>query len=113
VTDLHELFVYELDASETRSFEQFDLWLDEQIKRNLGNEETRPRTGRVSNGGSDVLRRQVVSRVNRFQRLAKDIVEDVIDTGAAAQLFGRDLERCAFDRGHKIAGELGHEFQDQ
>lgn len=97
MTDFHELFVNELDTPQTRCFQQLDLGLDEQVEGNLGDEQTRTRTSRVSDGGPDILCRQVVSGVDRFQCLAEDVVEDVVDTGASTELFGGDLERCTFD----------------
>jgi hypothetical protein len=113
VADLHELFVNEFDTPQTRCFQQLDLRLDEQIEGDLGHEQTRTRTSRVSDGSPDILRRQVVSGVDRFQCLAEDVVEDVVDTGASAELFGRDLERCTFDRGDEITRKFRHQFQDQ
>lgn len=113
VTDLHELFVNELDTPQTRCFQQFDLRLDKQVEGDLGDEQTRTGTSRVSDGGPDILCRQVVSGVDRFQCLAEDVVEDVVDTGASAELFGRDLERCTLDRGDEIARKFRHQFQDQ
>lgn len=113
MADLHELFVDEFDAAETRRLEQLDLRLDEQVKRDLGHKQARPRPGRVADRGPDVGRGQVLSRVDRLERVAKHVVEDVVDAGAAAQFLGRDLERGAVDRGDKVAHKLRHELQDQ
>lgn len=84
MTNLHQLFVHQLDTSQTRRLEQLDLRLDEQIERDLWNKQARPRARRVPDSRSDVLRRQVVRRIHGFQRHAEYIMEDVVYPRSAA-----------------------------
>lgn len=87
MANLHEFLVNELDASQTRRLEKLDLRLDEQIERRFRHEQARPGARRVTNGRSDVLGREVVGRIDGFERTTKDVVEDVVDTRAAAKLL--------------------------
>lgn len=113
VTDLHQLLVHQLDASQTRRFEQLDLRLDEQVERDLGDEETWARSSRVANSRANVLDRKVVCRVDGLQSVPEDVVEDVVDSCSSAQLLRRDLEGRPIDRGDKVSHELCHELEDE
>ncbi len=84
VADLHEFFIDELDAAQARRFQKLDLRLNEELKGSFGHEQRRSRTGRISDGGANVLHREVVSRVDAGERMAKDILEDVVDPGTSA-----------------------------
>jgi hypothetical protein len=54
-----------------------------------------------------------VGGVDGAESMAKHVIEDVVDARAATEFLGRNLERSTFDGGHKVSGELGHEFQDE
>lgn len=101
----HQLLVNELDASQTRSLQQLDLRLDQQVEGYLRNEETWPRTSRVSNGCPDVLGREVVGWVDALESSSENVVEDVVDPSSSAQLLGRYVERSSVDGGNEVSVE--------
>lgn len=113
MADLHELFVDELDTPQAGRLEQLDLRLDQQVECHFGHKQAGPGTRRISDSRANVRNGEVVRRVDRLQGVAKHVVEDVVDTCAARQLFGRDLERGAVDGRDKVLGELGHELEDE
>lgn len=113
VANFHQLFVHQLDASQTRRLEQLDLRLDEQIKRDLWNKQARPRPRRVPNSRSDVLRRQVVRRIHGFKRHAEYIVEDVVYPRTAAELFSGEFHRGSIDGSDKVSREFRHELEHE
>ena len=47
------------------------------------------------------------------ERVAKDVVEIVVDPGAPREPFGGDVNVRALDGRDKVAGELGHEPEDE
>ena len=113
MADLDELFVHELDTSQAGRLEELDLRLDEQVERDLGHEQARARASRVSDRGADVLVLEGLRRLYARERVAKDVVEDVVDPRAARELFGRDVNVRTLDGRDKVAGELGHESEDE
>ena len=45
--------------------------------------------------------------------MAKDVVEDVVDPRASVKLFGGYVNVTTLDGRNKVAGELGHEPEDE
>jgi hypothetical protein len=45
--------------------------------------------------------------------VTEDLVEDVVDPSTAAQLLGRNFERRSFNRRNEVAGEFGHELENE
>lgn len=78
MANLHQLLIHQLHASQTRCLKEFYLRFHQEVKGNLRHEQTGPRTGRVTDGRSDILVLKVVSGVDGSKRVAKDVVEDVI-----------------------------------
>lgn len=113
MTDLDELLIRELNTSQTWGLEQLDLGLDQEIKGDLRDKERGARTGRVANGSADILNAQVLAGVHRVQGSAEDVVENVVDPGASAQLLRRDICRCSVNGSNKVAGEFSEQLQDQ
>ena len=113
MADLDELLICELNASQTWGFKQLDLGLDQEIKGNLGDKERGAGTGRITDSSTNILNAQVLTGIHRVQGSAKDIVEDVVDPGASAQLLCRDIGRCSVNGSNKVAGEFGQKLQDQ
>jgi hypothetical protein len=95
------------------AFEQPNLRLDKQIKRQLGNKQTGPWPGRVSDGSSNIEHGEVLCWIDRLHGAPEDAVEYVIDSGATAQLLGRDIQRCSVNRCDERTSETGHQLQDQ
>ena len=87
--------------------------LDEEIGRDLGHEQARTRASRVADGGADVLVVEIVRRLDAREHVSKDIVEDIVDPRAIGELFGRDVDVCALNGVDKVAGESGHEAEDE
>jgi len=100
----HQLLVNQLDASQTRSLQQLDLRLDEQVERDFRNEETRPRSSRVSDGCPDVLSREVVGWVDALESPSEDVVEDVVDSSSSTEFLGGDVKRGSVDGGDEVSG---------
>ena len=113
VADLHELLIDELDASQTGRLEQAYLRFDEQLERNFGEEEAWPGTFRVPDGGADIAGGEVARRVDALEGVAEDVVEDVVDPGAAAELFRRGLWRGTVDGRDKVTHKLRHQGEDK
>jgi|SRR5690242_654562 len=98
---LDELLVYKLNAALAGDLKQLDLRLDKEVKGQLGNEQARSRSGRVSNSRANVQDRQVLCGIDLLQRVAEHRVEDVVDPGTTAKLLGRDLSRSTVNRRNK------------
>lgn len=113
MADLDELFICELNASQTWGLEQLDLGLDQEIKGDLGDKERGARTSRITDSSTNILNAQVLTGVNGIQSSAKDVVEDVVDPGASAQLLCRDFGRCSVNGSNKVASEFGQQLQNQ
>jgi hypothetical protein len=47
------------------------------------------------------------------QRVAKDVIENVVDPCAAGELLCGNVNIRTFDGRDKVAGELGHESEDE
>ena len=97
MTYLYEFFVHKLDASKTGRFKKLDLRFDEKVKCYLRYEEARSRARRVPYSGTYILVIQIVCRVNRRQSVSEHVVEDVVYSRAAGELFCADFDVCAFD----------------
>jgi len=113
VADLDQFFVYKLDTPQARRLEEFDLRLNEQVERDLGHEEARAWAGRVANCSADVLVFERLSWLDARERVAKHVVEDVVDPCAAGELFGGDVDVRTLDGREKVAGELRHKPKDK
>jgi hypothetical protein len=113
MADLDKLFVHELDTPQAGRLEELDLRLDEQIERDLGHEQARARSGRVPDCGADVLVLESLRGLDIRERVAKDVVENVVDPCAAGELFCGDVNVRTLDGRDKVAGELGHEPEDK
>lgn len=113
MADLDELFVHELDAPQAGRFEELDLWLNKQVKRDLGHEKARARAGGVPDRGADVLVLERLRGLDVRERVAKDVIENVVDPCAARELFCGDVHVRTLDGRDKVAGELSHEPEDQ
>lgn len=113
MTNLHQLLIHQLHTPQARRLQQLDLRLHQQIERDLGHEQARPRAGAVADRGADVLVVEVVGGVDGGERGAEDVVEDVVDARAARELLGGDVDGGAVDGGDKVARELGHEAEDE
>jgi hypothetical protein len=88
VANLHQLFVHQLDATQTWRFQQLDLRLDQQVECDLWDKQTWSGTSGIPDCRSDILYREVLRGVDRLKGMTKDIVEDVVDPSTAAELFG-------------------------
>ena len=113
MADLDELLVHKLYAPQTRRFQELDLRLHEQVERDLGNEQARAGTRRVPDGRPDILVVEVVRRVDRRERGAEDVVEDVVYPCAARELLRGDVDARAVDGRDKVARELRHQPQHE
>ena len=113
VADLDEFFVHKLDTPQARRLEELDLRLDEQVECDLGYEEARTWAGRVANCGADVLVFERLRGLDARERVAKHVVEDVVDPCAAGELFGGDVDVRTLDGRDKVAGELRHKPKDK
>ena len=113
MADLDELFVNELDTSQARRLEELDLRLDEQVERDLGHEQAWARAGGVPDCGADVLVLERLGGLDARERVAKDVIENVVDPCAAGELFRGDVNVRTLDGRDKVAGELGHEPEDE
>jgi hypothetical protein len=97
VADLDEFLVYKLHATLTGYFQKLDLRLYEKVKSQLGYEQTRPWTSRVTDSRPDVQHREVLGWVHLLERVTEDGVGDVVYAGTTAQLLGRDLGGSTVD----------------
>jgi hypothetical protein len=113
MADLDELFVHEFDAPQTGCLEELDLWLDEQIKCDLGHEQARAWAGGVPYCGADVLGLERLRGLDARECVAKDVIENVVDPRAAGEFFCRDVNVRTLDGRDKVAGELGHKPEDE
>ena len=113
MADLDELLVHKFYAPQTRRFQELDLRLYEQVERDLGNEQTRSGTRRVPDGRPNILVVEVVRRVDRRQRGAEDVVEDVVYPRAARELLRGDVDARTVDGRDKVARELRHQPQHE
>jgi len=113
MADFDKFFVHKLNTPQARRLEKLDLWLDEQVERDLGHKEARARAGRVADGGADVLVLERLRWIDAREGVSKDVVEDVVDPCAAGELFGGDVDVRTLDGRDKVAGELGHEPEDE
>jgi len=113
VADLDQFFVYKLNTPQARRLEEFDLRLDEQVERDLGHEEARAWAGRVADCSADVLVSERLRGLDACERVAKHVVEDVVDPCAAGELFGGDVNIRTLNGRDKVVGELRHKLQDK
>ena len=72
MADFNQLFIHEFHTSLAWHFEELDLGLYKKIESELRNEETWSRSGRVSDGSSDVKDREIVGGLDGFQRITED-----------------------------------------
>ena len=54
MADLDELLVDQLNAALARNLQQFDLWLNKEVKSHFGNKQAGSRASRVSNSCSNI-----------------------------------------------------------
>ena len=113
MADLDELFVHELYTPQAGRLKEFDLRLDEQIKCDLGHEQAGARAGGIPYCGADVLGLKRLRGVDARECVAKDVIENVVDPCTAGEFFCGDVNVRTFDGRDKVAGELGHEPEDE
>ena len=113
MADFDELFVHELDTPQTGCFEELYLRLDEQVERYLGHKQAWARAGGVPDCGTDVLVLERLRGLDVRQRVAKDVIENVVDSCATRELLCGNVNVRALDGRNKVAGKLGHEPENE
>lgn len=91
MANLNEFFIHELDTPLAGYLKQLDLGLYKEVECHLRDEEAGSRTGRVSNGCSDVESGEVRSGIDRLERTSIYRVEDVVNPGSTTELLGGNL----------------------
>ncbi len=106
--DALHLLVHEFNAPEARLLQPADLPFDEQLKGHLGDKEGGTGSGGIPDRREDVQGAQTTEGVNLTQGRVEDLVKDVADAGATAQLSGLNV------LGHTVDGAAvgGVEFCD-
>ncbi len=106
--DALHLLVHKFHASEAGLLQPADLPFDEQLKGHLGDKEGWAGPSGIPYRCEDVEGAQATEGVNLTQGRVEDLVEDVADAGATAQLSGLNV------LGHTVDGATvgGVEFCD-
>ena len=61
----------------------------------------------------DVLVLERLRGMDIRERVAKDVVENVVHPCAPGELFSGDVDIRAFDGRDKVVGELGHKLENE
>ena len=99
MTDFDEFLIYEFDTALTGDFEEFDLWFDEQVECEFWDEKTGTWAGRIADSCADVEDGEVEVWVDCFEGVAKDGVEDVVNSSTTTKLLCGYFGGCTVDGG--------------